>query len=369
MLRMHKAVGHELAISAIVQYYKHPHTLMLIVERLLIDPRRRVEVLVHADSNTSADASVLGEAQARFPTSLLRVLHSENVHELRAYNKAATHARAPLLLFAQDDYLPPASPLWIEFVTTAFIQLGGGGGRGGGGGGGAEGGLDALGLAAGKLCRSPSSAQSSVGGAPFSSLPGRQSCLKIGMCGGYADNTTAADEPLAYVDVLVMGPIVVRASAYHAVGGFNISYSPAGKPGLGFEGAFSSHLWASGRRIAVSCASAALLFHNGCGGQGTLTHHGPKRGDRERREAGRRSNALWESEFPPPLGLSTVRAKIETARRELRSVALAGAMRRIRDVLPASAREGGCVPECADDDQIAQEAARARARCAELAVV
>ena len=107
---MHKAVGHELAISAIVQYYKHPHTLMLIVERLLIDPRRRVEVLVHADSNTSADASVLGEAQARFPTSLLRVLHSENVHELRAYNKAATHARAPLLLFAQDDYLPPASP-------------------------------------------------------------------------------------------------------------------------------------------------------------------------------------------------------------------------------------------------------------------
>ena len=162
----------------------------------------------------------------------------------------------------------------------------------------------------------PVSAQSSVGGAPFSSLPGRQSCLKIGMCGGYADNTTAADEPLAYVDVLVMGPIVVRASAYHAVGGFNISYCPpASRSGL--RGCLSSHLWASGRGMP-SRARLLLCFHNGCGGQGTLTHHGPKRGDRERREAGRRSNALWESEFPPPLGLSTVRAKIETARRELR---------------------------------------------------
>ena len=66
-----------LAISAIVQYYKHPHTLAPILERLLLtDPRQRVEAIVHADSNTSADARAFAAASARFPAELLRILHS-----------------------------------------------------------------------------------------------------------------------------------------------------------------------------------------------------------------------------------------------------------------------------------------------------
>ena len=211
------------ALSAIIQYYKHAFTLQPILERLLSDPQRRLEAIVHADSNTSSDRVAFAKATARYPAPSLRMLHSDNVHELRAYNLAATHARAPLLLFMQDDYLPPASHLWVDFVLGAFESFGAGG-------------VDALGLAAAKLC---------ADGPPF---PGQQRCIKVGQCGGYAERTTSAGAPLAFMDVLVMGPLVVRHAAFRAVGGFNISYSRPGKPGLGFEGAFTSHL----------CAYAAL---------------------------------------------------------------------------------------------------------------
>jgi hypothetical protein len=208
------------ALSAIVQYYKHAATLQPILNRLLSDPQKRLEVIVHADSNTTADRAAFAIATSRHPAPLLRVLHSDNLHELRGYNLAAQYARAPLILFMQDDYLPPTGSTWIDFVLGAFSSFG----RAGLG-------LDALGLTAAKACPD---------GPP---IPGQQRCVKVGQCGGYAQRTTGG-APIAFMDVLVMGPIVVRRSAFRAVGGFNISYSRPGKPGLGFEGAFSSHLCA-----------------------------------------------------------------------------------------------------------------------------
>lgn len=125
----------------------------------------------------------------------------------------------------------------------------------------------------------------------------------------------------------------------------------------------------AGFRAAISCASAELLFHNGCGGQGTLTHRGRAQGIAERSEAGRRSNLLWASEFPPPVGLRRVRDLVDQAQRGLQhSAAGRSAARRVRELLPAEAAAGGCVPDCAKDASIARTASAAADFCAQQLV-
>ena len=151
-----------------------------------------------------------------------------------------------------------------------------------------------------------------------------------------------------------MGPIIVRTEAFRAVGMFNTSYSLAGKPGLGFEGPFTSRLWVSGYRAAVSCAAASLLFHNGCGGQGTLMLN-RTRGTLERNEAGRRSAVHWASEFPS--GLGDVRRRVEQAQRELN--ANASLAEAIEATLPPSAQGGGCARDCARQGSAHRAVARA----------
>ena len=270
------------ALSIIMQYFKHSNTLSLLTERLLT--HSLTELIIHADSNTDDDKRTFEQVLRVHHTHRLSIVHSENVHELRGYNRAAVYAKAPLILFTQDDALPPSKPLWVDYLLTAFAMKGG-----------AQ--VDAMGLLAGKHCSG--------------TIPGRQVCRKIGQC-GFAD--TAAEQAFQYVDVLVMGPIAVRTDAFFSLGGFNESYSKVGKPGMGFEGAWSSHLWDSGYKVAVSCASPHLTFANGCGGRGTLMSEEQRR---DRTSAALRSHTLWRSEFPK--GLGGVRSRIEEAQRALMS--------------------------------------------------
>ena len=263
-----------------MQYFKHSNTLSLLTERLLT--HSLTELIIHADSNTDDDKRAFEQVLRVHHTHRLRIVHSENVHELRGYNRAAVYAKAPLILLTQDDALPPSKPLWVDYLLTAFAMKGG-----------AQ--VDAMGLLAGKHCSG--------------TIPGRQVCSKRGQC-GFAD--TAAEQAFQYVDVLVMGPIAVRTDAFFSLGGFNESYSKVGKPGMGFEGAWSSHLWDSGYKVAVSCASPHLTFANGCGGRGTLMSEEQRR---DRTAAALRSHTLWRSEFPK--GLSGVRSRVEEAQRAL----------------------------------------------------
>ena len=71
-------------ISYILQYFRYPHALAEIVRRL---QHPRLEVVVHADSNTTQDAAAFAAVRSQFPRT--RLVHSANLHELRGYNKAA----------------------------------------------------------------------------------------------------------------------------------------------------------------------------------------------------------------------------------------------------------------------------------------
>lgn len=66
-----------------------------------------------------------------------------------------------------------------------------------------------------------------------------------------------------------LGPLLVRRSVFQELGGFNLSYSRPGFPGIGFDGEFSARAWLGGHEAAVLCPSLSTTFRNGCGGKGT----------------------------------------------------------------------------------------------------
>ena len=127
-------------LSFIIQYFRHPSSLQLIIARL---QHPNVEVVVHADSNTMGDRAAFEHVRSSFAN--VRILHSSDIHEVRlhsrrdklsitaltkdcsaqvrGYNRAASVARGELLAFSQDDRLPPNSTAWVDAVIGAFRLL------------------------------------------------------------------------------------------------------------------------------------------------------------------------------------------------------------------------------------------------------
>jgi hypothetical protein len=242
-------------VTFIIQYFMHPLQLDAIVARL---QHPRVEVLVHADSNTTEDRAALSAAMARYP-ALLRVLWSANLHEVRGYNKAAAAARGELLVFSQDDRLPPPSTTsWIDAVTGIFDLMGPH--------------FAMLGLHRG--C-------TAMIGKPRRPIP-------LGSCGDALDNprsrgksstvagwlrlsTQTASAPLTFVPWLNLGPLVIRRHTFASLGGFNESYSREGQAAIGYDAELTARVWASGMQAALACPSRLTAFRNGCGGKATLS--------------------------------------------------------------------------------------------------
>ena len=89
----------------------------------LIDTCQDVRTDINARATSSADEAAFAEASRRFAN--VAVLRSPNVHEVRGYNRAAALARGGLLVFSQDDRLPPPSTQklahqgWFSFTGSA----------------------------------------------------------------------------------------------------------------------------------------------------------------------------------------------------------------------------------------------------------
>ena len=239
------------AITFIVQYYRHPHQLGLICERLRSP---LVEVIVHADSDSDADEAAFSSATEMCGALILR---SRNVHEIRGYNLAARHARGELLAFSQDDRIPPPGGEWIRRVLAIYSL-------------GAFAGLGALGLHRGgvQLWLKPTE----EGPRP----------KMVGSCGDAADDVSGhkwdallserMSTPIRFVSFMNIGPIVMRRRAFEELGGFNMSYSLPGQAGIGFDHELVSRLWQVGWQAAVVCPSRATVFRNGCGGKSSAAN-------------------------------------------------------------------------------------------------
>jgi hypothetical protein len=95
-------------LSVLLQYFQM-HVNVRSLSKWKSQCSAAVELIVNVDSRGAGDLRWL-------ETEADHVIFSRNLHEERAYNKMARMARAPILLFAQDDEPPPRGCAYIAHM-------------------------------------------------------------------------------------------------------------------------------------------------------------------------------------------------------------------------------------------------------------
>jgi len=186
------------------------------------------------------DARELWRAAAAASQGRTRVIETDNLHEIRAYNTGFNASSSRILVMLQDDDLPPPPSKWLHPGTQLFklhprLAL----------------------ISCTDGFTTPEIFQDHYGRA-----------LPI-----LTEDSRLPGTPFMFVVGANSGPVLYRAAAFQQVGGFNLSYSGPGEPGIGFETEISLRLWLRGWQSAImDCGE----FQRGIGGHGTLSSEGKR---------------------------------------------------------------------------------------------
>eukprot|EP00316_Scyphosphaera_apsteinii_P008361 CAMPEP_0119336630 /NCGR_PEP_ID=MMETSP1333-20130426/92237_1 /TAXON_ID=418940 /ORGANISM="Scyphosphaera apsteinii, Strain RCC1455" /LENGTH=477 /DNA_ID=CAMNT_0007347473 /DNA_START=16 /DNA_END=1449 /DNA_ORIENTATION=+ len=208
-------------VEAIVQTYNHKPSAPILA--MYLRKSTKIKALTVVDDG-SVDGS--GELWDKLLTSMphaidARALHTDNLHEIRAYNHAAKIKRgasrtsADVLCFFQDDDMPEdAAALddFLEDVLTVMNRFR----------------SERLGIVSGRA--------TSLCGVEFGPQPvdhalkskRKQITFQI----AYERN---ASRPFMFVSEAWLAPMCVRRDVFNWVGGFDESLSGKGEPGVGLD--------------------------------------------------------------------------------------------------------------------------------------
>lgn len=228
-------------LSAVVQSYNHVANIGNISTALsrsrLVD-----EVVICEDG--SSDGSLSAWAGAlREPGHF--VVRSNNLHELRSYNRAMRLAAGSVVVLLQDDDLLPADDGWIERALALFDAYPD---------------LGVLGGYVGQLW-DPRSGTGYEYGEQVSTHGGvRQgNTERI----PYVQPTTGL--PFMFVECAWIAPLFVRRTLLRKAGGLELAIAKRGEPGVWQDCVFGYQAWVNGFSVAVFDAP----FERGVGGHGS----------------------------------------------------------------------------------------------------
>jgi glycosyltransferase involved in cell wall biosynthesis len=175
------------------------------------------------------DGSIDGSMQAW--TELLDrpndfVIRSNDLHELRAYDRAITLARGEIICLLQDDDIPPDDTSWLENSIALFDRFP-------------------------KLVM--------IGGS--TAFTGLEACTEVSDTHPYVpgdiisvydsapDFATDDGIPFMFVEGINVGPIFIRKQPFMEMGGFDMSYSLVGWPAIHFDIEMSLRVWRCGGQV------------------------------------------------------------------------------------------------------------------------
>lgn len=169
------------------------------------------------------------------------LIRSNDLHEIRTYERAAQFSRGDYLCLLQDDDTLPARTEWIEWVLEffdAYPDLA------------VVGGYVPVGL--GSRFESPHDKVSHDGSIPpISEWDWGRNDEKFPLVDGdplpIVDPIT--ERPLLFVPIVSVGPFVIDMDVFDELGGFDLDYSEPGEPGIFFDGEFSLRCWRTGYRV------------------------------------------------------------------------------------------------------------------------
>jgi hypothetical protein len=150
------------------------------------------------------------------------LLHSNDLHEIRAYNRAIAFARGEIVCLMQDDDRPPTDGTWLDVALSVFDRY------------------PRLAVLGG-WCGFDHYFEVEYN-APW--LPAGVNPIP------YVDPSTG--RPLAFVENVNIGPYLVRKRVFEETGGFDLRFSAPGEPGITFESEFCYRVWDAGYQVALT---------------------------------------------------------------------------------------------------------------------
>jgi hypothetical protein len=230
-------------LSLIVLSFNHRSNVAAIMHGL----RRTIgEEIIVCDDGSIDGAEREWQRHLTRPNDFL--LRSNDIHDSRAYNRAAALARGGVICILQDDDIPPASGAWAAQALALFEQdrqlavLGG-----------HQGWVLDLSQAGDKVrARHVYGYREERRWTYAKDIPFRD---------------PASGQPFMYVQGVSIGPIFYRRDVFLELGGFNLDYSCPGEVGMLVDHELSIRAWQAGHRVAVF---GPVPFRRYVGGQGTL---------------------------------------------------------------------------------------------------
>lgn len=243
-------------LSLIVLSFNHRDNIRAIVEGLR---RTSADELIVCDDGSIDGSEREWQRLLTRPNDFL--VRSNDIHDSRAYNRAAGLARGELIAILQDDDIPPASGTWADEALALFARY-------------------------------PKLAV--LGGHQGWILDLSEPSLKVRSRAvyGYRDDKKwaymrdipfrdpASGQPFMFVQGVSIGPIFYRRDVFLELGGFNLEYSRAGEVGMLVDHELSLRAWLAGYQVAVL---GPVPFRRYVGGQGTVMFG---KDERERNLAG-----------------------------------------------------------------------------------
>jgi len=219
-------------LSIIIQFFNRRSHVRPIAEALV--RLRGVELIVCDDGSIDGSHDEWLKYLTRSTDVLIR---SNDIHEIRAYDRAASLARGDILCFLQDDDIPPTSPGWVDDALALFTRY------------------PRLGL---------------LGG-----YRGREFSVDSSRPGSPARIDRRVEEPsyvepamgihFMFVQSLDLAPLFVRRETYIQTG-IDLRYSKAGESGIVFDQEICLHGWRTGWHVGLYRAP----FNRRVGGRGTF---------------------------------------------------------------------------------------------------
>lgn len=179
------------------------------------------------------------------------LIRSNDLHEIRTYTRGIEFTTSQYVCLLQDDDQVPPSDIWIHRTMELFDSIPDLGAVGGW----FPGGLGVYDSDYNELSDKHSIApvldwktryDNSERNKEVFPLVDNKSEEKI--------NTVEKQTniPVVFVPWICVGPIFIDTDAFHSIGGFDLSFSEPGEPGIHFEADFCLRLWKSGYKVAYS---------------------------------------------------------------------------------------------------------------------
>lgn len=230
-------------LTAIVQSFNHHANIPNISTSLRSSPVVE-EIVISEDGSTDGS---LHDWHAALPDPHHFIIRSNNLHELRSYNRAMRMSSGDIVVLLQDDDLLPFTDDWLKDALKLFEALPQ---------------LGVLGGYIGQLW-DHGSGQGFEYGEQISTHGG----LRQGNTQPLPYIEPRTKLPFMYAECVWIAPVFIRRELLRKAGGLELTIAKRGEPGVWQDCVFSYEAWTNGYTVGAYSAP----FKRGVGGHGSAT--------------------------------------------------------------------------------------------------